>query len=248
MFDSADGYDRFMGRYSVPLASTFADFASVRDGQRVLDVGSGPGALTNELTERRILVTAVDPSQPFLDAVRARHPGVETALAHAEDLPFADDGFDAALAQLVVHFMKDPVAGLGEMRRVTRNGGVVAACVWDLGGGRSPLSPFWEAVRSLDPSVPDETERPGTRQGQLGELFAAAGFTDVDQTALRVEVRHPNFEDWWDPFTLGVGPAGSYLRSLDPDRRDELRELCRGRWPVGPFTITCWAWAARAHA
>lgn len=248
MFDSADAYDRFMGRYSSPLATTFVDFAMVRSGQRVLDVGSGPGALTKELTERLASVTAVDPSQAFLDAVQARHPEIEAALASAEDLPFADDRFDASLAQLVVHFMSAPVKGLGEMRRVTRPGGVVAACVWDLGGDRSPLSPFWKAVREIDPGVPDETERPGTRQGHLGELFAEAGCVDVDETALRVDLVHPSFEDWWRPFTLAVGPAGVYLAGLDPDRRTELRELCRSRWTDGAFSITSWAWAARGHA
>lgn len=248
MFNSADAYDRFMGRYSGPLAAAFVDFAIVAEGQRVLDVGSGPGALTKELTERLASVTAVDPSQAFLDTVRARHPQVEIAVASAEDLPYADDSFDAALAQLVVHFMTDPVTGLREMRRVTRPGGVVAACVWDFGGGRSPLSSFWEAVRELDPGVADETERPGTRQGHLGELFVEAGFTDVDETALRVELVHPSFEDWWKPFTLGVGPAGSYLSGLDPDRQDELRELCRSRQSEGALSITSWAWAARGRA
>lgn len=248
MFDSADAYDRFMGRYSVPLASEFADFALVRGGQRVLDVGSGPGALTKELTERDAAVTAVDPSQAFLEAVRVRHPEAEAVLAPAEDLPFADGTFDAALAQLVVHFMTDPVVGLGEMKRVTRGGGVVAACVWDFGGDRSPLSPFWEAVREFDPRIPDETERPGTRRGHIGELFLAAGFADVDETALRVEVVHPNFEDWWEPFTLAVGPAGVYLAGLDPDRRNQLRERCRSRFAGGAFPITAWAWAAKANA
>lgn len=248
MFDSADAYDRFMGRYSGLLAAAFSDYAMVKGGMRVLDVGSGPGALTKELTERNTSVTAVDPSQAFVDAVQARHPEVEAFLASAEDLPFGDDSFDASLAQLVVHFMSDPVTGLGEMKRVTRPGGVVAACVWDLGGDRSPLSPFWEAVRELDPGVPDETERPGTGQGHLGELFVAAGIVDVDETALRVDLVHPDFEDWWEPYTLAVGPAGVYLAGLEPDRRRELRELCRSRWADGAFSITCWAWAARGYA
>ena len=135
---AADSYDRFMGRYSVLLAPQLAAFAGVAPGQRVLDVGCGPGALTTELV--RLLgpdeVTAVDPSEPFVAAARERHPGVTVEQAAAEALPFADDSFDAALAQLVVHFMTDPVAGLQEMARVTRGGGLVAACVWDHGGGR----------------------------------------------------------------------------------------------------------------
>ena len=135
---AAEAYDRFMGRYSVQLAPQLADFAGIAAGQRVLDVGCGPGALTGELVQRlgAEAVTAVDPSEPFVAAAKARHPGVEVQRASAESLPFDDGAFDAALAQLVVHFMADPVAGLREMARVTRPGGVVAACVWDHAGER----------------------------------------------------------------------------------------------------------------
>src|SRR5215210_6845316 len=109
-----DAYDRFMGRYSEPLAPQLAGFASVGSGQRVLDVGCGPGALTAELVKRLgpEAVFAVDPSEPFVAAVRERHPGVSVQRAAAEELPFPDRTFDATLAQLVVHFMADPVAGL----------------------------------------------------------------------------------------------------------------------------------------
>ncbi|MEP7225039.1 MAG: class I SAM-dependent methyltransferase, partial [Actinomycetota bacterium] len=138
---AADAYDRFMGRYSVLLAPQLAALADVVVGQRVLDVGCGPGALTTELVRRLrpAAVTAVDPSEPFVAAARERHPGVRVERASAEHLPFADQAFDAALAQLVVHFMADPVAGLREMARVTRKHGVVAACVWDHAGGQGPL-------------------------------------------------------------------------------------------------------------
>src|SRR5687768_3455077 len=131
-----------MGRYSVPLAPKLTDFARVVTGQRVLDVGCGPGALTSELVRRlgAAAVSAVDPSEPFVAAARERHPGVTVRRATAEELPFADQAFDAALAQLVVHFMADPVGGLREMVRVTRKHGVVAACVWDHAGGHGPLS------------------------------------------------------------------------------------------------------------
>lgn len=149
----ADAYDRFMGRYSVPLAPKLADLAAVAAGQRVLDVGCGPGALTAELARRLSpdAVAAVDPSESFVAAARERYPGVDVRRAPAEELPFDDETFDAAVAQLVVHFMSDPVVGLGEMARVTRGGGVVAACVWDHAGGRGPLGLFWEAAREIDP-------------------------------------------------------------------------------------------------
>ncbi len=242
-----DAYDRFMGRYSVPLAPQLADFASVGAGQRVLDVGCGPGALTAELVSRLgpAAVSAVDPSAPFVAAARERHPGVSVQRAAAEELPFEDGAFDAALAQLVVHFMTDPVAGLRELARVTREGGVVAACVWDHAGGKGPLSVFWEAARQLDPGAEDESELAGAREGHLGELFQAAGLREIEESVLSVSVEHQSFEEWWEPFELGVGLAGSYAAGLDAERQAQLRELCRELLPADPFVPPAQAWAAR---
>ena len=207
----AEAYDRFMGRYSRLLAPLFADFAGLAAGQRVLDVGCGPGALTTELV-RRIdpgEVSAVDPSETFVAAARQRHPDVDVRQAAAEHLPFTDRTFDATFAQLVVHFMSDPVAGLREMARVTRSDGRVAACVWDNDGGHGPLKPFWEAARQLDPAVDTESGRAGARRGHLARLMRQAGLRDVEETTLSVRVEHPSFEEWWDPFTLG-GAAVRY--------------------------------------
>ncbi len=244
---AADAYDRFMGRYSVPLAPYFASFADVAPGQRVLDVGSGPGALTTELVRRvgPTSVSAVDPSVSFVEAVRDRLAGVSVERASAEHLPFPDQVFDAVLAQLVVHFMDDPVAGLKEMARVTRPGGRVAACVWDHAGGQGPLGLFWSAARTLEPGLEDEGDLPGTREGHLEELFRAAGLREVEATMLSVSVTHATFDAWWEPFTFGVGPAGSYTARLDPDRQAELRELCRAGLPDEPFVVTARAWAGR---
>jgi SAM-dependent methyltransferase len=246
---SADAYLRFMGRYSEPLAAQFADLAGARGGQRLLDVGCGPGALTAELVNRvgPDAVSAVEPSASFVAAARERLPGVDIRQTTAERLPFADAAFDAALAQLVVHFMADPVAGLQEMGRVTRSGGVVAACVWDHAGGRGPLSAFWRAVRELDPGADDESNLAGVREGHLAELFTQAGLDAVKVTTLTVQVRQAGFDSWWKTFTLGVGPAGAYLTSLLADRRDELRERCRRQLPEGPFEVSATAWAATAH-
>lgn len=247
---AAEAYDSFMGRYSRLLSGQLADLASVRRGQRVLDVGCGTGALTGELVARLgpDAVATVDPSEPFVAATRARHPGVDVRRAPAEQIPFPDEAFDAALAQLVVHFMKDPVAGLTEMARVTRRDGVVVACVWDHGGVRGPLKLFWGAARALDPGVDDESHLAGAREGHLAELFGAAGLRDIEATALSVSLEHPTFEAWWEPFTRGVGPAGAYLASLDADRRLELLDECRRRVTSEPFLVTAVAWAARGLA
>jgi SAM-dependent methyltransferase len=247
---AAEAYDRFMGRYSHLLSPQLADLAGVRDGQRALDVGCGPGALTAELVSRlgAVAVAAVDPSEPFVAAARERNPGVQVLRASAEHLPFPDRTFDVSLAQLVVHFMSDPVAGLAEMARVTRRGGVVAACVWDHGGGQGPLSGFWAAARLLDPDVVDESTLAGTREGQLAELFEAAGLHEIEETALSATLEPMSFEAWWEPFTRGVGPAGSYLGSVSVERRAELRETCRAMLPAAPFVLPARAWAARGLA
>ena len=247
---AAESYDRFMGRYSKPLSPQLADLAGVRTGQRVLDVGCGPGALTAELVARLgpKSVAAVDPSEPFVSAARERNPGVDVRRASAEALPFEDGAFDAALAQLVVHFMADPIAGSAEMARVTRRDGVVAACVWDHAGGQGPLSLFWENARAFDPMVDDESRLAGAREGHLAELFESAGLREVESTTLSVRVEHGSFDEWWEPYTRGVGPAGSYLAGLDAERRAELRERCRTSIPEAPFFLTARAWACRGLA
>jgi len=247
---TADAYDRFMGRYSARLAPQLADYAGVRSGQRVIDIGCGPGAVTSELVDRLgpTNVFAVDPSEPFVAAVRERFPTVDVRLAAAEQLPFPDKAFDAALAQLVVHFMSDPVAGLSEMARVVRHDGVVAACVWDHAGEQGPLNVFWQAARELDPDVKDESQLAGAREGHLAELFVNAGLRGVEATALVATVFHASFEDWWGPFTLGVGPAGAHAAGLEADRRAELRERCRELLPTAPFELAARAWTARGLA
>jgi SAM-dependent methyltransferase len=247
---AAEAYDRYMGRYSRLLSGQLADLAAIQRGRRALDVGCGTGALTGELVGRLgpAAVAAVDPSESFVAATLARYPGVDVRQAPAERLPFASGAFDATLAQLVVHFMKDPVAGITEMARVTRPDGVVAACVWDHGGSQGPLRLFWDAARALDPGVDDESDLPGTREGQLPEIFERAGLRDIEAAALSVSLEHATFDGWWEPFTHGVGPAGDYLASLDADRRTELRERCRAQISAEPFVVAAVAWAARGLA
>ena len=244
----ADAYDRFMGRFSRPLAPLFADAAEVAGGQRALDVGCGPGALTEVLAERLGAghVAGVEPSGQFLTAARARLPEVELHQASAESLPFDDGVFDRTLAQLVVHFMTDPVAGLREMARVTRAGTLVAACVWDHGGGHGPLSAFWRAAVQVDPSVRCEGHLPGSTDGDLPRLADAAGLRDSRQGRLTVTVHFATFEDWWAPFEHGVGPAGGYVASLGTDHRAAVRERCRA-FLGDTFDLEAAAWTMTAR-
>jgi SAM-dependent methyltransferase len=193
-------------------------------------------------------VTGVDPLEAFVEAAQERHPTIEVRQAAAERLPFEDSAFDVTLAQLVVHFMKDPIVGLREMARVTSPGGIVAACVWDHDGGGGPLSLFWDAVRELDPHVEGEARLAGAREGHLAELFREAGLASIAETSLSITVTHPSFEDWWEPFTFGVGPAGRYVATLDPTSQIRLRDRCRDRLPSAPFTLKPRAWAARGLA
>jgi len=246
----AEAYGRFMGRYSEPLAAELADAAGITAGQRALDVGCGPGSLTAVLVERlgSEHVAALDPSESFVEAARRRLPGVDIQLASAESIPFDDDSFDVTLAELVVHFMSDPVAGIAEMARVTKPGGTIGACVWDHTTDTGALSPFWKVVRGLDPAADVESALAGSRKGHLAELFAAAGVHDIRSLALTVHVDFTGFDQWWEPFTLGVGPAGAYVESLDAAGRDELKRACAASLPSGPFTIDATAWTAIGSA
>src|SRR5688500_18637330 len=234
-----------MGVHSRQLAPQLVDLTRLAPGDRVLDVGCGPGALTTELVARlgAASVSAVDPSEPFVAAARARHPGIDIQLAAAEALPYDDGVFDAALAQLVVHLMADPTAGLREMVRVTRPAGVVAACVWDFAGERAPLSTFWRAVNELGLDVRDESALAGAREGHLGELFATAGLRHIESRALVARIEYASFDEWWEPFGFGVGPAGALFKKLDAAQRARVRARCQELLPPAPFELVSFAWA-----
>ena len=250
---AGDKYDRFMGRYSRELAPELIAFAAVEPGMRVVDVGCGPGALTERLVERLGAenVAAADPSEPFVAAATERAPGADVRRAAAEELPWDDDSFDAALSQLVVNFMSDADAGVAEMRRVARAGGVVAACTWSYGQDMQMLRAFWDAARALNPDAPDEGSTMRYRSvEELDELWRRVGLSEVETGHLQVETTYTGFDDLWEPFTFGVGPAGSYLAGLEPEQRETLRgELYRGLGePNGPFTLSATACAVRGRA
>ncbi|HEX2044854.1 MAG TPA: methyltransferase domain-containing protein [Gaiellaceae bacterium] len=253
---AADAYDRHVGRYGSELGEALADAAGVRAGQRVLDVGSGPGALTRVLAERvgAENVAAVDPSEPFVAAVGERLPGVDVRRASAEKLPFAADQFDAVLAQLVVNFMADPEVGVREMRRVARPGGAVAACVWDYPGEMTLLRVFWDAAAAVAPELaagPDErTSMRFGEAGELAELWRACGLVDVEAGELVVSAAYESFADLWEPYSMGVGPAGAHVVSLDDEQREVLRAEYERRLgsPRGPFHLSARAWYAVGRA
>lgn len=243
----ADAYNAFMGGFSEPLSDEFLAFAGVSRGGRALDVGCGPGALTQRLVDLlgTDAVSAVDPSPSFVAAAQERFPGLDVRRGSAEALPYGDDGFDAALAQLVVHFMSDPVGGLREMSRVVRPGGVVAACVWDHADQGGPLSGYWAAVRELDPAAQDEADLAGAREGDLVRIATEAGLGAVEGGTVGVTRSYATFEEWWEPYTFGIGPAGQYVRSLDDTARQRLKDHCATKFPTEPFDIRATAWAVR---
>lgn len=248
---SGEAYDRFMGRYSVALAPRMADFAGIEGGQRILDVGCGPGAFTAEAVRRlgAEAVTAVDPSPSFLEACRDRFPGVDVRLGSAEDLPIDDASVDLAVSQLVLHFVSDPDRAARELRRVVRPGGVVAACVWGFSGGMEMLRAFWDAALEVDPSAPDEAQvLKFGEPGELARLWAESGFVDVVEAPIQAETTYSSFDELWSSFLLGIGPAGSWLVEQSPDQQAAVRERLSTRLahPPGAFTLGATALAARA--
>lgn len=244
----AEHYDRFMGRYAPTLAVSLTDFAHVQAGMRVVDIGCGPGGLTRELVARvgAANVAAIDPAPNFTAACADRNRGVDVRDGVAEQLPWESRIFDAALSSLVIGFMTDPDQGIREMTRVVRPGGTVAACMWDLAdGGMTMLRVFWTAVRAVDPTAPGERQMAGATEGDIAARFARVGLSDVTGGALKASANYTGFDDFWQPFTYAIGPAGLYLTTLSAARRAQVRETCRAALPPGAFSLDARAWCAR---
>jgi SAM-dependent methyltransferase len=224
---AADGYDRFIGRYSRELAPRFATFAGVETEGPVLDVGCGPGALLAELAKRVGVerVAAVDPSEPFVAASRARVPGAAVRLGGGEALPFADRTFAAALSQLVLSFVRDADRMASEMTRVVQRGGTVAFCMFEA-NGFALVRTFWDAALRFDPAAPDDAQLPFRRMSELVALCERARLRDVVTGEIVLEAAYASFDELWSPFAFGIGPAASYLQKQDAERRDAIRDAC----------------------
>jgi SAM-dependent methyltransferase len=245
---SGNAYDNFMGRYARELAPVFADFAGIDSRGSVLDVGCGSGILTEELASRvgPENVSAVDPS-PLVEACAARVPGADVRKGAAEALPWPDATFDATIAQLVLHFLDDPVAGLVEMGRVTSPGGTVAACTWNF-EEMLLLRNFWQAARSVVPAAPAETPELDSLEA-FAALADRAGLEEVESAPLDVSTSYESFDELWGSFQQGVGPAGDFCASLDEETRAAVRDEYRRRVgdPQGAFTLSAQAWALRGR-
>ena len=244
---AAEGYDRYVGRYSRALAPKFLDFAAITSGP-VLDVGCGPGAVTGELSARfgTDAVAAVDPSIPFVAACRARFPGADVRVATGEALPFEDNAFGGAVSQLVLAFVREPNRMSAELRRVVRVEGVVATCMFSATGFEM-LRAFWQAARSFDPDAPDDASLPFRRIAELVDLWTRAGFRDVSTATLQVSADYADFDDLWSPFAFGIGPAAGYLGRQSEERREAIRDAVFERLgkPDGPFSLTAAVVAVR---
>lgn len=246
-FDIPGGrYDLFMGRYSALLAPLMADAAEVALGMTAVDVGCGTGAVTMELASRlgATEVAGIDPSEPLLATCRERLPNADIRQGFAEDLPWPDDAFDAALCCLVVAFMRDPQKGLDEMRRVTRPGGKVVACFWDV-PRQEMLSRTADAIREVRPGAdPHPTALVGGTEGDIARLMAAAGLEVRDQGEWTVVANYRDFDDFWDPITKSAGPIGDAIATLTSEELDRVRTSLGARMPEGQFSLPGTAWYA----
>jgi SAM-dependent methyltransferase len=258
MFSEAEAYERFMGRWSRQLAPLFVRFAGVRDGETLLDVGSGTGALTPALASAAPSgrIVGIDPAPPYVALARARHgsASAQFEVGDAQQMSLTDGAFDRTVSLLVVNFIPDAAKAVDEMKRVTRRGGIVAAAVWDYGEGMEMLRVFWDEAVALRPDddARDERHMRFCRRGELADLWRGRGLEAVEEQALTIETRFASFDDFWAPFLLKQGPAGAYVAALSPSDRVALEQRLRrrllGAGPDRPIVLTARAWAVRGVA
>ena len=255
-WNQADSYERYMGRWSRLVARTFIDWLALPTGYAWLDVGCGTGALASAIADSAPHgISGIDPSPSFLEAARRElGEGPDLRVGDAQDLPFAEDEFDASVSGLTLNFVPNPDIAVREMRRVTRDGGTVGAYVWDYGEGMEMIRKFWDAALYLDPTVThlDEAFRfPLCREEALFQLFTECGLQDVRTTALEISTTFQSFDDFWRPFLGGQGPAPSYVALLDEEHRVRLEERLREDLPAadeGQIDLRARAWAVRGTA
>jgi len=257
MFSVSAGYERFMGRWSRLLAPAYIAFAGVKDGDRVLDVGTGTGALASALEAATTSseIVGIDPSAGFINYAKknVKSGRASFEVGDAQALRFADESFDQTMALLVMNFVPDHNKAIVEMRRVTRPQGVVSACVWDYNAGMEMLRFFWDEVVALEPVMAPKDERNMklSREGQLGELWKKAGLVNVQEKPLVIEQAYTSFDDYWGPFLKGAGPGGAYVVSLSDERRRQLETRMRkrllGNRDDGAFVLKAQAWCVRGE-
>lgn len=257
MFAASAGYERFMGRWSRLLALELVAFAGVRDGDRVLDVGTGTGSFGSTVEARMpsSRIVGIDPSAGFIAYAQKNAKSVRAnyEVGDAQAMKFKDASFDNTTALLVMNFVPDHNKAIAEMRRVTRPGGVVSACVWDYNQGMQSLRFFWDEAVALDPAIEPKDERHMklSHQGQLADLWKKAGLVRVQEKPLTIDQTFSSFDDYWGPFTRGAGPGGAYVVSLPEDRRQQLETRLRrrvlGDRQDGAFTLKAKAWCVRGE-
>lgn len=258
MFSRSEGYERYMGRWSRLLVPGHIAFAGVRDGERVLDVGTGTGALAGALVHARPAsqIVGIDPAEAFVAYARSTVPSprVRFDVGDARAMPYPAASFDQTMALLVVNFIPDADRAITEMRRVTRPGGVVSACVWDYDSGMRMTRLFWDEAVAMDPTMAAKDQR-GMRfakQGELGEAWRQAGLVEVRERPLDVAQPFASFDDYWLPFLEGAGAAGAFVGALPAAERSALEARLRrrvlGDGPDGPFSLDARAWCVRGRA
>ncbi len=237
---SSEAYEQFMGRYSRQLATPFAEFAGVQSGMRVLDVGAGTGALTEQLIARvgAGLVAAAEPSPDYTVALQARCPDIDVRQVAAEELPWDAGSFDVTLAQLVVSFMRDAHQGARELARVLRPGGTAAACMWEL-DGMDMTNAMREVRRQLQPGEEPVSATAFRTEQSLRELFEGAGLADVEATVIEVSVTYASVDELWGPAIRVGGPGGPAIDRFSPEQLERGRSVFDTALgsPTGSFTL-----------